>query len=87
MTQAASDWPEPKANLHIPVLLNEATDTHQFSYTADGLLHVGVECAEGASEYVKQSRMLTGEVVLNKTNRQMLRHLIDQADAYEAQTS
>lgn len=80
-------WPEPKANLHIPVLLNGATDTHQFSYTADGMLHVGVECAEGAPEYVKQSSMLAGEVALNKANRQMLRHLLDQVDAYEAQTS
>lgn len=83
-----SDWPEPKAHLHIPVLLNEGTDTHRFQYTADGMLHVQIELAGGdAPEYVKRAALLPGAVALNKANRQMLRHLIDQVDAYEAQTS
>lgn len=81
-------WPEPKANLHIPVLLNEGTNTHQFSYTADGVLHVEIELTEeDVPEYVKRAALLPGEVALNKANRRALRHLIDQVDAYEAQVS
>jgi hypothetical protein len=83
-----SEWPEPKANLHIPVLLSEATDTHRFQYTADGMLHVESELTEeDVPEYVKRAALLPGEVALNKANRRALRHLIDQVDAHEAQVS
>ncbi len=81
------EWPEPKKHLHVPIILNEGTDTHRFQYTADGILHVGVDVTEGSPEYVKRAALLPGEVALNKANRQALRHLIDQVDAYEAQTS
>ena len=85
----SGEWPEPKANLHIPVLLDEATGTHRFQYTSDGMLHVAFELPEGetAPEYVKRAALLPGEVALNKENRQMLRYLIDQVEALEAQAS
>jgi hypothetical protein len=84
-----SEWPEPKDALSVRVLVEEATETHRFQYRSDGILAIGtdIEGREEVPAFVKLADEVPGTALLNRANRQALRHLIDQVDAMEAQLS
>jgi hypothetical protein len=79
-----SQWPEPKAHLHVCVLVEEKTDTHTFTYRSDRLL--SIEATPNAPEIVKKAAGQE-QTLINHAGMQALRRLMDRIDALGAQAS
>jgi len=80
----SEDWPEPKERLHVRVIDEERTDTHTFTYRADGLL--SIEYVSDAPGIVKKAAS-SDQALINVAGMQALRRLMDRIDVPAAQAS